>query len=624
MIRLKIFHKLGLSHFFLGTLTLIIVSFTFYKALETSLIERTTSQVNSINVLKKTQIINYVQQKKRNFKVFKKNILIANSIKLILNDKHNLANTAFVYSKQWSELIKDFDYKNVVILDTTFKIIYSSNSLWDSTTFSIEEKYFKKLISTKNYDNYLFYKKSSHTNGGQLFITGKVISGNKIIGIVIAEKKLTLIWNILQERTGMGATGESYLVGDDYKMLSKSRFFPDTPPSHISVKTQASITALKGKESFGMLKDYRGVNVISAYRNISIDGIHWGLISEIDVEEAMSPVYVVRNKLIGIAVIIILLIAFLTIVLSKTISIPILNLKNTILSLAFGKIQTKPLSITTADEIGEMTAAVNKLSSNIGNITSFAQQVGKGDFNTKYNLLSNDDSLGLALIEMQMQLKILKEREYKVNIQRTSTLIEGEENERRRISRELHDGIAQMLTAAKLKIESFQKNSIEYVELKNIIDETISEVKRLSTNLMPSVLIDYGLESALRTLCKNSEIAGKLKLSYIYLQDTDQPLPFEIMLSVYRIAQESLNNLVKHSEASEGNLYIIHSPDFLVLEISDNGTGLKNSQNPKQKSTLGIRNMQERARLINGKLTMESSIEWATIVRLEIKLNDGE
>ena len=146
MIRLKIFHKLGLSHFFLGTLTLIIVSFTFYKALETALIERTTSQVNSINVLKKTQIINHLQQKKRNFKIFKKNILIANSIKLILSDKHNLANTAFVYSKQWSELIKDFDYKNVVILDTTFKIIYSSNSLWDSTTFSIEEKYFKKFI----------------------------------------------------------------------------------------------------------------------------------------------------------------------------------------------------------------------------------------------------------------------------------------------------------------------------------------------------------------------------------------------------------------------------------------------------------------------------------------------
>lgn len=541
-----------------------------------------------------------------------------------MNKKHNIDGTAFPYNQQWRLLIQDFDYKNVVLIDTTFKILYSSNKFFNDTFFSFEEKKFNILLSAKNNHSYLFYKQSFNTSEGQFFIAAKVVSDNKVIGIVIAEKKLTLIWNILQERTGMGTSGESYLVGSDYRMLSKSRFFPNTAPCKIIVKTQASFSALKGNENYNILKDYRGIEVISAFRNISIDGIRWAIISEIDIEEAMSPVYIVRNKLILIAVVIILLIAFLTIILSKTISIPILNLKNTILGLASGKMQNISLSISSADEIGEMTAAVNKLSTNIGNTTNFAQQIGQGDFNTKYELLSKDDSLGLALLHMQMQLKILKERDYKANIQRTSTLIEGEENERRRISRELHDGIAQMLTAAKLKIESFQKNSPEYIELKNIIDDTISEVKRLSTNLMPSVLIDFGLESALRTLCKNAEIAGKLKLSYIYFKETNHQLSFEIMLSVYRIAQESLNNMLKHSGANEGNVFIIHNQDLFVLEISDNGRGLNNAPDCKNISTLGIRNMHERARLINGKLSLESTSEWATIVRLEIELKDGK
>jgi len=432
---------------------------------------------------------------------------------------------------------------------------------------------------------------------------------------------MRLIMDILRERTGMGSTGESYITDKDFYMQSVSRFFPDSLPSTILVNTEATQNVFKGKEGFGIIDDYRKEPVISVYRHIKMDGVDWAIMSEIDIKEAMSPVYVLRNELLWISLLVLMLIALATYILSTRISSSILYLKKTILSLATGKLPEKAVEVRSKDEIGEMTEAVNYLSESFKHTAQFAQQIGKGDFSAHYKPLSPEDNLGLALIDMREQLKVLKDREEQLNRERAAGLMEGQENERKRISRELHDGIAQMLTAAKFKIGALKNDSKEYHELKKLVDETISEVRRLSYNLMPSVLIDFGLESALRTLCKSSEIPGKLHIHYTYINDAANKPSFDISLAVYRIAQEAINNIIKHSEATVANVSVIYLPDKILMEISDNGKGIE--MDHQTNSTLGIRNMYERARIVNGELTIESSAEDATIIRLEILLNHG-
>ncbi|HEX8549653.1 MAG TPA: histidine kinase [Cytophagaceae bacterium] len=623
MTNLKIFHKLGLSHFLLGFFTLLLLSYTFYKSFEKAIIERTTSHVNSINVLKKTEIINYLQQRKANFELFRKNSLVPYSAKFFINNRYRAeAEATSNYHNDLKELGKDFGYKNILLFDTSFNLLFAADTLAESYTEKNDKALLSQLSRLNASENYLIYKTMNQKGEGMLLIGGKVTLKGDNMGIVVAQKKMSYVMDILRERTGMGSTGESYIAGKNYFMQSTSRFYPDSIPNKIMVKTLATENALNGKEGFGIIDDYRGEPVISAYRNIKIDGVEWAIMSEIDMDEAMSPVYVVRKKLVWISLLILFFIALATYILSSKISSSILYLKEIILSLASGKLPEKPIVVRSRDEIGEMTEAVNDLSESFKHTAIFAQQIGKGDFSAHHKPLSPEDNLGLALIDMREQLKVLKDKEEQLSRERASGLMEGQENERKRISRELHDGIAQMLTAAKFKIGSLQVDHKEYGELKKLVDETISEVRRLSYNLMPSVLIDFGLESALRTLCKNSEIADKLKINYTFINDAETRPNFDISLAVYRIAQEAINNIVKHSDASVASVSVIYLSDKLLMEIADNGKGI--GMDHQINSTLGIRNMYERARIVNGELTIESTREDATIIRLEIYFNNGQ
>ena len=202
-----------------------------------------------------------------------------------------------------------------------------------------------------------------------------------------------------------------------------------------------------------------------------------------------------------------------------------------------------------------------------------------------------------------------------------SALYDGQELERQRISRELHDGLGQKLISIKLQLESTSKQKAD--EVRSTIDEvkvdflkTIEEVRQISNNLAPNILKESGIDVALKNLCDSLNRTSKINIELSVYGDyyTSEP---KITFYLYRITQEGLNNAIKHSGATKVQLQLIGSADSIILLIEDNGRGF--TYNPNFCSPCnGIYNMKERARLLNGTLDIESEPLLGTTIRLKI------
>ena len=423
---------------------------------------------------------------------------------------------------------------------------------------------------------------------------------------------------ILLERTGMGNSGESYMVNHEYKMISQSRFPEHKKPSGITVQTDAVYNAHKNNSGKGILTDYRGIEVLSVYRRIQTNGLDWVIISEIDFEEAMKPVNVIRNYIIAVLIIVSVVNVLLSLYFSTRISEPIISLEKHIHTLSLGIIPTIDEDEEDFMEINHMIASVRKLSENIASTVAFAAKIGAGKYETSYRPLSDQDILGEALVQMRDSLKELKEKEISLIRQRSAALIEGQEKERERLARELHDSVGQMLTAVRFQFEALLMEEPKKGELKKMIDEAISEIRKISHNAMPSGLLDLGLEPALQSLCNKMSIPGRVSIEMDYHRESpDIVLTFDIRVCLYRIAQECLNNILKHSNASKALVMVTKSTTWIEMEISDNGKGFDFREIDRGK---GLKNMTERAEILGGAVTIDSEKSRGTRISVLLPL----
>ncbi|WP_460673183.1 sensor histidine kinase [Larkinella ripae] len=240
-------------------------------------------------------------------------------------------------------------------------------------------------------------------------------------------------------------------------------------------------------------------------------------------------------------------------------------------------------------------------------------------------------SLNRALKETRQQLFDATRQQYQQQMDeqklRTSYLVAGQEEERKRLSRELHDGIGQMLTAIKLQVESFQKSLSDkekeiksFVVLKNLIAQTIQETRNVSNNLMPTVLSDFGLIPAVKMLADIHDKDSKTDIIF-HTNLTNTRLDKSVEIGVYRIAQEAVSNALRHAEPTQITIDLFEKDNYLHLIVNDDGKGFRIHRSRKEDSkrpSQGIHNMHERAALINGKFKISSAPDKGTKVQVSI------
>lgn len=223
----------------------------------------------------------------------------------------------------------------------------------------------------------------------------------------------------------------------------------------------------------------------------------------------------------------------------------------------------------------------------------------------------------IQILEQQQQ--ILKGGQ---QIGQLKAMMQGEEKERTRIARELHDGIGGMLTAINMNLSALQKKHSHIPEIKDLneimtmLQSTAIEVRKTAHNLMPDILLKYTLPEALHMYCEHIDTDNKLQIN-LQLYGPLEELDKFLALSLYRIIQELVQNIIKHSQATISEIQLRQDGDKLTITVEDNGIGFDKS---KSTGGLGLQNVRSRIEALHGFVSIESAPRMGTTIYIELDL----
>ncbi len=297
----------------------------------------------------------------------------------------------------------------------------------------------------------------------------------------------------------------------------------------------------------------------------------------------MVPIYSIRNSILLISILIATSVFVFAFLVSRRITQPLKKLQKASEQIGTGNYAVN-LKVSSVDEIGLLTETFNTMTS-----------------------------------QLRKQAKEIEAEK----IKRVSSLIDGQEMERQRLSRDLHDSLGQSILAVKIKLEQAKNTNIEknqqiIHETQELLKETINEIRNITNNLMPPVLEAFGIVQGLKNLCKDTEMNTGIKITFKG-ENIPDSLDSRLQIFLYRISQEAINNITKHSLATEATIKISFHQNLIFLTIADNGRGFDAGKNDLQGN--GIMNINERVQLLKGKCNINSSIGKGTEITIEIPVD---
>jgi len=220
--------------------------------------------------------------------------------------------------------------------------------------------------------------------------------------------------------------------------------------------------------------------------------------------------------------------------------------------------------------------------------------------------------------------KLEQEREV-MNLQ---SMLYAQEEERRRIARDLHDGIGALLSAVKLHINNIESEIKKLTELdilkstEEVIDRANSEVRRVAHNMMPGVLVKLGLFEGIEDFFDRMRESAKIKISFTY-DDFEDRFENKTEVMIYRIVQELVNNTLKHASASEIKLMIKRTPDGLQMNYKDDGMGF-DATIVEDPENFGLSGIKSRVNFLEGAMTVSSVQGQGVHFIISVPLNQTE
>lgn len=702
MKRISLKYRLIALFLTLGLGSMIAISIYFYNKNKEAILQRTFEQLTSVRVVKKRQIETFFKDRVREIELISRSEEILKFLNFIPpSGFEKQYSRCFDYDKYLNRYLNSGGYYDRFFIADVNENIVSGNVLGmhDSLSFYpakdlTEYPVFKTLI-----DSCLLKKESviadytfefTKNEAPALYMSTPILDDSSdIMGVVVLQVSLSAINQIMLEKSsgsGLGESGESYLVGKDLLMRSTSRFKPNSVLS-TKVKTLACISALSGLTGTEIVSDYRGISVFSSYSPLEIKGLNWVILAEIDFDEAMIPVQRSGNDILYISILMSFIIIGLSIFFSSNLIAPIIRLQKATKQVQEGNYNIE-IEASGKDEITALITAFNRMTRHIKNQTEeliereerlshFYEATQDGIFlhkadkailvnnalekltgysveelmnkklsdiinqnakSNRYESLCKHKSGKLFPVEVQessIQYKeqlikacvirdITRRKEIEQDLEqerekRISALFDGQEFERKRLARELHDGLGQEMIALKLMMESTDFNDIgniekQYNTFKTEMDRLIAGVRQISYDLMPPVLSEFGIETAINQMCRNINQSTKTKVTFDCIGKGFE-CDDKTTMYLYRIAQEAVTNALKHAETDRVELQLVEQERAFLLIVEDFGKGF-NVESIKTGN--GLYNMRERVRILTGRFDIISEKNKGTLVNVKI------
>jgi signal transduction histidine kinase len=209
------------------------------------------------------------------------------------------------------------------------------------------------------------------------------------------------------------------------------------------------------------------------------------------------------------------------------------------------------------------------------------------------------------------------------------SLVKAQEEERSRLGRELHDGAGQTLTGLLMHLKALERRAQatelhdDLAESLDLVSGTIKELRQISHHLRPAALDELGLETAiltlLRDMCQESPLQWETEINL-----DERPVPNEIEIGLYRIAQECLTNVLRHAQATSLRLELVRDPQAIRMAIEDNGSGFEpEAVASNGQRGIGLLSMQERTELLGGTFDVFSGVGEGTLVQVRVPMSEA-
>lgn len=224
----------------------------------------------------------------------------------------------------------------------------------------------------------------------------------------------------------------------------------------------------------------------------------------------------------------------------------------------------------------------------------------------------------------KLQQQRIAELEAEKQLTATEAVLKGEEQERTRLAKDLHDGLGGMLSGIKHSFTTMKGNLVmtpenhqAFERSMDMLDSSIREMRRVAHNMMPEALIRFGLDTALNDFCNEINQSGALKINYQSIGLANVDIDQTIAVTLYRIVQELINNTMKHASATSAIVQLTKSNGLLSLTVEDDGKGFDTTILNTNKG-IGWVNIQNRVEFLKGKLDITSKAGEGTSVHIEL------
>jgi signal transduction histidine kinase len=450
------------------------------------------------------------------------------------------------------------------------------------------------------------------------FLAAPIRRAGAVVGVLAIQVSVDEVNRVMHgdrrwQQEGLGETGHAYIVGADGALRSDTRFEIERPNEYFAQLKKAGVgsevldrirrhgTAILNlrinRELVEHLKgggreteigvDLRGVPVLRAHARLDVAGLEWSLVAEIEAQEALAPVRSLRNRIAGVGLLVAGVFVLAATLLARSVTRPVLALTESARKLGAGDFRIR-IPVTSDDEIGQLADSFNRMAEDLERTTVSKEELEK-----------------LA-----------------------GRLITAQEEERSRLARELHDDLTQRLAAVAIEAGRLQrlhdpKARNEGLErIKQQMARLSDDIHGLSRRLHPSTLDDLGLVAAIESECRGFFERGGTAVNFLPVGSMDD-LPKAVALSLYRIVQEGLRNIYRHSAAEQVTIRLQRAGGTIQLEIEDDGRGFDRAD-PGWRPGLGLASMEERARLLNGTLRIRSAPGDGTSITASLPLGDRD